>query len=82
MSEEDKLLLCEYIIETQLGEQLLNPLAHTLIRSGALTLNQIAKKTNTSSLDIKNGVTTLIKHNLIDTFFDSFHNVVQFKFNH
>ena len=48
MSQEDVLLLCEYVLETHLGEDILHPVGRVLIRSGPQTLQNLVDKTHAS----------------------------------
>ena len=48
MSAEDVLLLCEYVIETQLGNDILQPIGKILIRGGAQSLSNLVDRTGST----------------------------------
>ena len=75
------LLLCEYVIETQLGEHVLSPVGRVLIRGGALSLSNIAEKTGASPEHITNCIAVLLKHNLLRADFNSFKHAYFYTFN-
>ena len=45
MASEDKLLLCEYVLETQLGEDILQPIGRAFVRGGPQALTNIVERT-------------------------------------
>ena len=82
MSREDSSLLCEYIVETQLGQHVVDPIGRTLIRSGSISSKALLEKTGASKEELQNVVTVLIKHNLLSNNLDEFSNALSFEFRH
>ena len=82
MSREDSLLLCEYILETQLGVHVADPIGRALIRGGSLSANALQTITGIDSQELQNVLTVLIKHNLLSNHLDSFSNTLYYEFRH
>ena len=79
-SAEDVLLLCEYILETQLGEDILRPVGRLFIRGGALSLANVVERTRCSKEHALNVITVLIKHNLLAAELNTFKNTHYYSF--
>ena len=81
MSSEDVLLLCEYILETQLGEHILQPIGRIFIRSGPLSITNIVDRAECSREHALNVITVLIKHNLLNIELSTMKNAHFYSFN-
>ena len=82
MASEDKLLLCEYIIETHLGRDILQPIGKVLIRGGSQSLGNLIERTGSSQEHALNVVTVLLKHNLLNADLNTYKNVHFYSFRH
>ena len=82
MASEDKLLLCEYVLETQLGEDILQPIGRAFVRGGPQALTNIVERTGQSRESVLNVITVLLKHNLLTPIFNSYKNVHYYDFCH
>lgn len=80
MASEDKLLLCEYVLETQLGEDVLQPIGRVLIRGGDQSLANIVARTGATQEHALNVITVLLKHNLITATLNAYKNVHFYSF--
>ena len=82
MASEDVLLLCEYVIETQLGQDILQPIGKILIRGGAQSLSNLVDRTGSSQEHVVNVLTVLLKHNLLHAVLNTYKNVHYYNFRH
>lgn len=81
MASEDVLLLCEYALETNFGEDIVHPVGRLLVRGGALSVSNIVERTGVTMEHASNVVTVLIKHNLLSAELNTYKNVHYYKFN-
>ena len=82
MASEDTLLLCEYILETHLGRDILEPIGKILVRGGAQSLGNLIERTGASQEHALNVVTVLLKHNLVNAVLNTYKNVHYYSFRH
>ena len=82
MSRENTLLLCEYILETQLGLHIVEPVGRILVRGGAMSAATLIQQTGIDTSQLQNILAALIKHNLLTNRHDEFNNAVLYEFRH
>ena len=82
MSAEDVLLLCEYVLESQLGEDILRPVGRIFVRGGSQSLTNVVDRTGLTQEHVLNVITVLIKHNILTATLNTFKNVHYYSFNH
>ena len=88
MSHLDKLQLCEYIVERQLGADILEPFGRALIRSGSRSFSDLVKQIEEVypagkdlNVALKSALSVLIKNNLLRTSYNQFKSQIYYSFD-